>query len=99
MTGNERLEREGHNDFWWCSPVLCESSRRLNGNETNVVLMRSESHCTNMRTSTAIICLIPCVHLMPLGHSGQVHHEGAIGAMAMVLFHARSIFTFFSLAQ
>lgn len=43
--------------------MLCESTRCQNGNETNVVLMWSESHCTNMRTLTAIICLIPCVHL------------------------------------
>lgn len=62
VTGNERLEREGHNDFGR-TLQCCMEVRHRNGNETNVLLMWSESHCTNMRTSTAIICLIPCVHL------------------------------------
>lgn len=63
VTGNERLEAWGSQPFWSRSPVLHGSTRCRNGNETNVLLMWSKSHCTNTRTSTAIICLIPCVHL------------------------------------
>lgn len=43
--------------------LLCGSARHQNGNETNVLLMWSESHGTNTRTSAAILYLIPCVHL------------------------------------
>lgn len=44
-------------------PSVVWSARCQNGNETNVLLIWSESHWTNMRISNAIICLIPCVHL------------------------------------